>query len=122
MKRVLTLLTVLAVMLAPELGIAAPNSQEQKKPTPKQQKKGEALSSMTGCVDQQDGRYVLVDDHGLNRIADLEADGFPVEGFAKYVGHKVIVRGTRAAGDAKPIFKVRTVETVSDTCAPQNSQ
>jgi hypothetical protein len=109
-------------MWVPGLGIAAPASQEQKKQAPKQQKKSETLSSMTGCVDQQDGRYVLVDDHGLNQIADLEADGFPLEGFAKHVGHKVIVRGTRAAGDTKPIFKVRTVETVSDTCAPQNSQ
>jgi len=75
---------------------------------------------MTGCIDQQQGQYVLVDEKGLKRIADLEAEGFPVEGFAKYVGHKVIVRGTRIAGDKQPRFRVRTVETVSDTCAPQN--
>jgi hypothetical protein len=121
MRRTLILLTVLGVMLAPEVGIAAPTSQDQKKQTPKQEKKSGTASSMTGCVDQQDGRYVLIDDHGLNRIADLEADGFPVEGFAKHVGHKVIVRGTKAAGEL-PLFKVRTIETVSETCAPQNSQ
>jgi hypothetical protein len=121
MRRALILLTVLGVMLAPVMGIGAPMSQDQKKQLPKQEKKNEGTSSMTGCVDQQDGRYVLIDDHGLNRIADLEADGFPVEGFAKHVGHKVIVRGTRAAGDT-PLFRVRTIETVSETCAPQNSQ
>jgi hypothetical protein len=27
-------------------------------------------------------------------MADLEADGFPTEGFAKHMGHKVTVRGT----------------------------
>jgi len=121
MRRTLILLTVLGVMWTPGVGVAAPTSQDQKKQTPKQEKKSETTSSMTGCVDQQDGRYVLIDDHGLNRIADLEADGFPVEGFAKHVGHKVIVRGTKAAGDL-PLFKVRTIETVSETCAPQNSQ
>src|SRR6266403_237849 len=73
MRRTLILLTVLGVMLAPGVGIAAATSQDQKKQTPKQEKKSETASWMTGCVDQQDGRYVLIDDHGLNRIADLEA-------------------------------------------------
>ena len=76
---------------------------------------------MTGCVDQQEGRYVLVDDHGLKKIADLEADGFPVEGFAKHVGHKVVVRGSSSGGD-KPQFKVRAIETVSEICAPAKNQ
>jgi len=121
MLRALLLLTVLGVMLTPEVGSGASTSQDQKKQTPKQDKKSGTVSSMTGCVDQQDGRYVLIDEHGLNRIADLEADGFPAEGFAKHVGHKVIVRGTKAADDM-PLFKVRTIETVSETCAPKNSQ
>jgi hypothetical protein len=121
MLRALILLTVLGVLPAPEVGIAAAASQNQKKQEPKQEKKSETASSMTGCVDQQDGRYVLIDDRGLNRIADLEADGFPEEGFAKHMGHKVIVRGIKNAGDT-PRFKVRTIETVNETCAPQNSQ
>ncbi|HXS96228.1 MAG TPA: hypothetical protein VN736_16610 [Candidatus Limnocylindrales bacterium] len=74
---------------------------------------------MTGCVDEQDGKYVLVDDRTLNPIASLEADGFPTEGFAKHMGHKVTVRGTSSTGGAKPVFKVRTIEPVADTCAPQ---
>jgi len=121
MRRALKLLIVLGVMLTHEVGIGAATSQDQKKQTPKQEKKSDTTSSMTGCVDQQDGRYVLIDDHGLNRIANLEADGFPDEGFAKHVGQKVIVRGIKAAGDV-PLFKVRTIETVSETCAPKNSQ
>jgi hypothetical protein len=87
---------------------------------PKQQQKNTSTRSLTGCIDQQSGQYVLVDDHSLNRIADLEAEGFPTEGFAKHVGHKVTVRGTATADGKQPIFKVRTIETVSETCAPQD--
>ena len=77
-------------------------------------------ASLTGCVDQLEGQYVLVDDHDLNKvIASLQAEGFPVEGFAKHVGQKVTLRGVSTSGEARPVFKVRNIETVSETCAPQ---
>jgi len=82
----------------------------------------ERPTSMTGCVDQQDGQFVLVDDHDLKVVANLDAVGFPVEGFAKHVGEKVIVKGVSTPGDARPVFKVKTIETVSDTCAPQATE
>ncbi len=93
------------------------SAQEQQKNAKRQKQSN--VASLTGCIDQQAGQYVLVDDHGLNRIADLEAEGFPTEGFAKHVGHKVTVRGTSSA-DGKPVFKVRTIETISETCTPQD--
>ena len=62
---------------------------------------------------------MLVDDRELKPIADLMADGFPTEGFAKHMGHKVTVRGESTPGEARPLFKVRSIETVSETCAPQ---
>jgi competence protein ComGC len=108
------------IVLAVGTCMSVPAAQEQKKQAPKQQEKSAKSASMTGCVDQQEGLYVLVDDQALKRIADLESDGFPKEGFAKHVGHKVIVRGTSIAGGERPLFKVRTVETVSETCAPHN--
>lgn len=74
---------------------------------------------MTGCIDEDSGRYILVDDRELKPIADLQAEGFPTEGFAKHVGHKVIVRGISSPGEIRPLFKVRSIETVSETCAPQ---
>jgi len=75
---------------------------------------------MSGCVDQQDGLYVLIHEQTRSPIANLEADGFPTEGFAKHVGHKVTVRGNSAAGETgRPTFKVRSIETVSDGCGPQ---
>ena len=105
------------VLLA--VGIAVQVSPAQDKP--KSSQKNTKGASMTGCVDQQEGRYVLVDDHGLKKIADLQADGFPPEGFAKHVGHKVVVRGASSGGDS-PQFKVRAIETVSEICAPANNQ
>jgi len=83
-------------------------------------KKGGA--SLTGCVDEQDGQYVLIDDRTMSPIANLEADGFPTEGFAKHVGHKVTVRGTSNQDGKRPVFKVRTIEPISDACAPEQHQ
>lgn len=96
------------------LAVAAAQTQKQQ---PKSASKTGA--SLTGCVDEQDGHYVLVDDRTLTTIASLEADGFPQEAFAKHMGHKVTVRGTSNSGAAGPVFKVRSVDKISDTCAPQ---
>lgn len=109
-------LTIFAV-LAPATALAAAQASNsgQKAPGKKQAASG---SSLSGCVDQKEGHYILVDDRNLSPVADLEADGFPTEGFAKHVGHKVTVRGTSSSGSTRPVFKVRSIETVSETCAP----
>jgi len=114
---VLALFTVLAVIVSASASPGQKKEQGVKQPAKQEQK--EKAASMTGCVDEQEGRYVLVDDHSLARIADLEADGFPNEGFAKHVGHRVTVRGMSMTNGSRPLFKVRTVETLSETCAPQ---
>ena len=94
------------------------SQQQQPKtdPKPKSDSKGQ-LASLTGCVDEQEGKWVLVNDQTMAIIADLAADGFPTEGFAKHVGHKVTVRGTASSDGSRPIFKVRSIETISETCA-----
>ena len=84
-----------------------------------QSKAKDSGASLTGCIDEQNGRYVMLNDRTLDPIADLEAEGFETEGFAKHVGHKVTVRGVSSPGETRPLFKVRSIETVSDTCAPQ---
>ena len=88
----------------------------------KNSKTGTAAASMTGCIDEDNGRYVLLNDKTRATIANLEAENFPMEGFAKHVGHKVTVRGTvNTAGDV-PLVRVRSVETISETCEPQLHQ
>ncbi len=99
--------------------VAVNRSQEQQpktEPKDKADPKGQA-GSLTGCVDEQDGKWVLVNDQTMAIIATLAADGFPMEGFAKYMGHKVNVRGTASSGGSSSTFKVREIKTISETCA-----
>ncbi|PWU05431.1 MAG: hypothetical protein C5B51_14305 [Terriglobia bacterium] len=87
---------------------------------PKDRPKAERNTSaaLTGCIDEQEGRYVLLDDRTMNAVADLDADGVPTEAmFARHVGHKVTVRGSSTPGGTRPVFKVREITTVSDMCA-----
>jgi len=105
-------------MLAIGLCSAAPAPQQEQQQPKKEQSKSN--DSMTGCVDEQAGRYVLTNDRDLALIAILQADGFPTETFAKHVGHKVTVRGTAIPGGTHPTFKVRSIAAISDTCAPQH--
>ena len=124
MKRGLVFLTLLPFLATgfPGLGNSEPRAgredQSQNQNQPKAAPKAKP-ASLTGCVDEQDGHYVLVDERTLNPVASLEADGFPQEGFAKHMGNKVTVRGISSPGSPVPVFKVRSIETVSDTCAPQ---
>ncbi len=113
----LVMLTVLAV-LAPAASLSAAQAPSSQKKAPAGKKNAASGSSLTGCVDEKEGHYILVDDRSLNPVADLEADGFPTEGFAKHMGHKVTVRGTSTSGSTRPVFKVRSIETVSETCVP----
>jgi hypothetical protein len=73
---------------------------------------------MTRCGDQQEDVFVLMGDRSLTPAADLPADGFLSEAFAKHVGRKVTTRGTSSPGEPRPVFNVRIVETVNDVCAP----
>ena len=113
----LVMLTGLAV-LAPAAALSDPPALENGKKAQTGKKQAASGSSLTGCLDEKEGHYILVDDRNLNPVADLEADGFPTEGFAKHVGHKVTVRGTSSSGSARPVFKVRSIATISETCAP----
>ena len=110
----------LAIIIAATVGsLAQPvKATPQKQPSSQEKKTSKTgTASMTGCVDQQDGRFVLIHDQTRSTLANLEAEGFPEEGFAKHVGHKVTVRGTSSpAGTERPLFKVRSIEPVSDSC------
>jgi hypothetical protein len=92
------------------------SSQQQQKTDPQAKPEPKGQTSLTGCVDEQEGQWVLVSDQTMAIIANLAADGFPAEGFAKHVGHKVTVRGTASSGGSRPQFKVRSIETISETC------
>ena len=104
--------------LAAVAAFSAPQAPDSGKKAQTGKKQAASGSTLTGCVDEKEGHYIMVDDRNLSPVADLEANGFPTEGFAKHVGHKVTVRGTSSSGSTRPVFKVRSIETLSETCAP----
>ena len=91
----------------------------QNKAAPKSQKSNRQVQeSLTGCVDEQDGKYVLLDDHMLKKLANLETSIAPGEDvFAKHVGHKVTVKGNKSSAQDN-MFKVISIEEVAAVCAP----
>lgn len=116
---IIALFSVAAFVCASQPAFAQ-QGQEQSAKQKKAPARKARQSSLTGCIDQQEGRYVLIHDQSRGLLASLEADGFPPEGFAKYLGHKVTVRGTSSpAGAEQPVFKVRSIEAVADSCGPQ---
>jgi len=73
-----------------------------------------AQGSLTGCIDEQDGRYVLLDDH-MVKITNLESAGSDREVFAKHVGRMVRVRGSKSSG-LTGTFKVTGIQRLEGSC------
>lgn len=73
-----------------------------------------AQQSLTGCVDQQFGQYVLLDGLML-KIIGLQSAGPNNDVFAKYVGHAVQVKGNRSPGP-KATFIVTGIVQTADIC------
>lgn len=110
MQRTVALTVAVLGILWASCGPAAAQDSRPKQPPAAKQ------AALTGCVDEQDGHYVLIHDQTMDLIATLEAEGFPTEGFAKHLGHKVTVRGTVTSEEPRPVMKVRSIETVSEAC------
>jgi hypothetical protein len=104
--------TVLAIVILTGCAAAAPPPQTGQSPKP-------AKASLTGCVDERDGQYVLTNDTNLQPTARLRpAAGSPEDNFARYMGHKVTVRGKLLKQDPLPVMTVEGIETISEVCAP----
>ena len=103
MRNVLLLILTVGVAAAPQPGKA----------------RAAAKASLTGCVDERDGQYVLTNDTNLQPTARLQpAAGSPEDNFARHMGHKVTVRGVLSKAETLPVMTVESVATVSQTCAP----
>ena len=103
------------LVLAAAIAAAAQGARPGAAPSRKIQKTRTTVDSATGCVDERPGTYVLIDEHNLQEVAELKPEGFPGEGLAKYLGQKVRIRGHLVEGH---IWKVRSIETIADTCSP----
>jgi hypothetical protein len=115
---VLVMFTFCSIALAAPLeDKAGPTQGSQKRSAPKS-KANRTQQTLTGCVDEQNGIYVLLDDHMLKKLADLEAANAGSEDFfAKHLGHKVTIKGTTAS-ETEGKFKVSTIEDVASVCSP----
>jgi hypothetical protein len=71
--------------------------------------------TLTGCVDEVDGKYVLLDGQ-MQKLVDLHASASNDEAvFAKHLGHMVRVQGVMdSTGSGK--FEVTTLELISGSC------
>ena len=103
---------LLGVLFCIAAGVAGQPSQgaPTAKPVPVVQQ------SLTGCIDEQLGQYVLLDSQML-KITGLQSAGPNNDVFAKYVGHEVEVKGTKSAGP-KATFTVTGIVQTSDKCGP----
>jgi hypothetical protein len=90
----------------------------RKNAAPKSRKSSQqAQEKLTGCVDQQNGKYVLLDESML-KVANLDTKVASTDDyFAKHVGHKVAVRGTKSSG-TEAVFTVTSIEDIAAECAP----
>jgi hypothetical protein len=75
-----------------------------------------APQTLTGCVDQQKGHYVLLDEQ-MKTITQLRAVSSDQEVFAKHLGHIVQVKGTQSAS-GNTTFKVISIEELAGKCGP----
>jgi len=90
--------------------------------TPLQQNHGRGpagRTSLTGCVDERDGQYILSNDRNLQPVARLRpAAGSPEDNFARHVGDKVTMPGRLSRQDPVPVMVVESLATVTQACAP----
>lgn len=86
---------------------------------PKKKAARPKAETLTGCVDQKQGKYVLTDDGMLKTLALIEWVDQNQENFARYVGHKVSVTGQRSGQADPPLFKVASLKDIAETCSPQ---
>jgi hypothetical protein len=73
-----------------------------------------APQTLTGCVDERNGQYVLLDNQ-MRKIARLQPAGPDKEVFAKHLGRMVKVRGTKSAGQ-NDTFTVTGIEQIPGNC------
>ena len=103
---------------APKDSKPDPANRAQKKAAPSGKSNREAQQALTGCIDQQEGKYVLLDDRMENKLADLEAVGASNEAFfAKHLGHTVTVKGKKSA-EQETKFMVSAIQDIAPVCAP----
>lgn len=107
----------LLLILAAPIEAAGDPSKSSKKGKAEKKSARQELSAVTGCLDERPGpSYLLREEGTLKTVADLQPDTFPLEGFAKYLGQKVTVKGHFETAGERPVLHVRSIDRLSDDC------
>ena len=81
------------------------------------------VKTLTGCVDEQPGsRYTLIGAEKREVRAELEAMGFAVQNFARFLGHTVSIRGEVFPDRTPPLMRIKAlgdIKEVAARCAPK---
>ena len=97
--------------------VAANRTQQPAQPQPPQQPpaaQAQQPLTLTGCVDERNGHYVLRDEQS-GQLLSLQAPGSNDDSwFAKYLGHKAQVSGAKSSDT----LSVTGVKQVADMCGP----
>lgn len=80
-------------------------------PTEKRQKNRQTASSaMTGCVDQRNDEFILVECGDMTMRAVLRGQGFSDDNFARFVGLRVKVEGRMDRKGDVPLIHVTRID------------
>lgn len=69
---------------------------------------------LTGVVDQIGDKFVLAGEESIRPHAILRADGFSPDNFARFVGHRVQIRGRLVIEQGEQILVVKSVSDVKN--------
>jgi hypothetical protein len=112
-----TLFGLLLILAAPSEAAEDASKSSKKGKAEKKSSARQELSVVTGCLDERPGpSYLLREEGTLKTIAELQPGSYPIEGFAKFLGQKVTVRGRWEGTGDKPALQVRSIERLSDDC------
>jgi len=100
-------------------------AQTSEKPSPVKQAEKKSASKvqqvMTGCLDEQDGTYVLLEERNMTKIISLQAVNAGNEAvFAKHMGEKVRVKGVKSP-DQNGTLNVTSIEKIAASCVPDTA-
>ena len=73
---------------------------------------GDKATVLTGIVDQVGNSFVLAGEECVRPKATLRAEGFGSDNFARFVGHRVQVRGRVLTEGGEQILVVRRVADI----------
>jgi hypothetical protein len=73
---------------------------------------GDKATVLTGILDQVGNRFVLAGEEYVRPKSTLRAEGFSSDNFARFVGHRVQVRGRVLTEGGEQILVVRRVADI----------